>query len=216
MFLWSIAWGVIGGVVALAILWGAITNPTSFTTNLGAFILTLFLTVLVSTLVASVGIFATIFKVTAEGTIEQIGISSVSPITSRAGTGPQTVSTAQHGYVTTSVPVERLFSNEVSKYFTFCPLCSAKDSVNISFAGNFILCAMCGSKWEVRPRNPAGEIDWLKLVTVGTDAEGTSLVNKVGWLHPGLDIGQKRNPEFWRQKALEGQRTALKSEDGTQ
>ncbi len=187
MFLWSIAWGVIGGVLALAITWGAITNPSSITTNPGAFILTLFFGIFVSTLVASIGIFTTIFKVTVEGTIEQIA-PSMSPVMGQLGS-------RFHVFATP----ETLVASEVANYFSICPICHAQDSVKLSSVWNFVSCAKCGVQWEVRPKHPTQEIDWLKLVKVGTDRTGAA------WL------GMKMKPEFWRQMGLEEQRTKLNS-----
>src|SRR6266568_1120672 len=96
IFLWSIAWGVVGGLVALAITWGILTNPSSIATNPEAFILVLFLAIVVSTLVASIGIFASIFKVTVEGTIELTGGPSIShPVNlTETETEPSTAVTA--------------------------------------------------------------------------------------------------------------------------
>ena len=58
------------------------------------------------------------------------------------------------------------------------------------------MCTKCGSKWEARQVESTSEIVWMKVVTVGTNEEGVSIVDKLHW----VDV--KRKPEFWRQKSL--------------
>jgi hypothetical protein len=76
IFLWTIVWGVVGGVVALVISGGAIlsmiSNPGIFTSPsgiMGAFA-GVFVGVLVGSLIAVIGNYATIVKVTLES-VEQ-------------------------------------------------------------------------------------------------------------------------------------------------
>ncbi len=86
---------------------------------------------------------------------------------------------------------ETLVASEVANYFPICPICYAQDSVKLSAAWNFVSCEKCGVKWEVRPKLPDGQIDWLELVTVATGGAGAP------W------VGIKEKPEFWRQMGLE-------------
>lgn len=68
--------------------------------------------------------------------------------------------------------------------------------MNISSAGNFVLCAKCGSKWEARQSPSSSEIVSMKLVTIGTSERGVPVEDKLTW------IDMNRKPEFWRQKAI--------------
>jgi len=77
IFLWTIVWGVVGGVVALVISGGAIlsmiSNPSNFTnasSAMGAF-LGVFVGVLLGALIAAIGNYATIVKVTLESVEER-------------------------------------------------------------------------------------------------------------------------------------------------
>ena len=69
-------------------------------------------------------------------------------------------------------------------------------SMGVSSEGALILCTKCGSKWEARQVESTSEIVWMKVVTVGTNEEGVSIVDRLHW----VDV--KRKPEFWRQKSL--------------
>ena len=69
-------------------------------------------------------------------------------------------------------------------------------SMGVSSEGAFILCAKCGSKWEARQVGSTSEIVSMKVVTVGTNEEGVSIVDKLSW----VDV--KRKPEFWRRRSL--------------
>ena len=77
IFVWAIVWGLIGGVIALAIvggtLFGVLSNPSSVVSNIGAVIAALILASILSALVASIGVFASIVKVTVEGAVQQMG-----------------------------------------------------------------------------------------------------------------------------------------------
>ena len=77
VFLWSIVWGIIGGIVAIAISGGAIfsmfSNP-SFYSNpssiMGA-VAGIFVGALLGGLIAAIGSYATIIKVTLESLEER-------------------------------------------------------------------------------------------------------------------------------------------------
>ena len=76
VLLWSIVWAIVAGIIAIVVTGGTfssiVSNPTGFASNptayLGSFILGIFLSVLI----AVVGLYASIVKVTVDGAISQL------------------------------------------------------------------------------------------------------------------------------------------------
>ena len=75
IFCWSILWGIIGGIVALIAISGlfsvALTDPATIAS--GIYATSLFLIVFITVLISSIGIYATIVKVTVETALAQVG-----------------------------------------------------------------------------------------------------------------------------------------------
>ena len=124
IFLWTIVWGIIAGIVAVLITGGALatafSNPTSLASNptafLGAFLLAFFL----SAFIALIGFYATVVKVTVDGTISQLEKSGLLSRSSYSmGTQP----------TMTAPPM-------LKKY---CPNCGS------SIPGGTLKCPSCGA-----------------------------------------------------------------------
>lgn len=73
IWLWSIVWSILGGIIAIAISGGSLfvffTNPT--TTTLAASMLGILGGILIGSLVTTIFMYATIVKITMESTLEE-------------------------------------------------------------------------------------------------------------------------------------------------
>lgn len=125
IFLWTIVWGIVAGIVAVLISGGAFatafsnpaglaSNPTAF---LGAFLLAIFLGVFI----ALIGFYATVVKVTVDGTLRELEKSGLLSRGSSYPMGPQPTLTAP--------PM-------LKKY---CPNCGN------SIPGGTVKCPSCGA-----------------------------------------------------------------------
>src|SRR5438046_9405345 len=86
IFLWSIVWAIVAGIVAVLItggtLAGVISNPAAVASNPAAFLAAFFVGIFLSILIATVGLYDSIVKVTVEGaisTLERPGLSTRAP-----------------------------------------------------------------------------------------------------------------------------------------
>jgi uncharacterized membrane protein len=74
IWLWTILWGIVGGIIALIIsggsLFAIVANPSDSSTWAGAMI-GVFAGVLIGSLIASIGSFATIVKIVLESAEEK-------------------------------------------------------------------------------------------------------------------------------------------------
>lgn len=125
IFLWTIVWGIVAGILALLISGGAFvtafSNPTGLATNptafLGAFLLAIFL----SAFIALIGFYATVVKVTVDATLRELEKSGLLSRGSSYPMGPQP---------TMTVPPM------LKKY---CPNCGN------SIPGGTVKCPSCGA-----------------------------------------------------------------------
>ncbi len=97
IFLWTIVWGIVAGIIALLVTGGtlvsAFSNPTSVASNPTAFLGAFFLGIFLSFFIALIGFYATIVKVTVDGTIRHLERSGVLAGSSYS-MGPQPTMTA--------------------------------------------------------------------------------------------------------------------------
>src|SRR5205809_7776317 len=81
IFLWSIVWAIVAGIVAVLItggtLAGVISNPATVASNPMAFLAAFFIGIFLSVLIATIGLYASIVKVTVDGAISQLEKSSL-------------------------------------------------------------------------------------------------------------------------------------------
>src|SRR5437867_5985396 len=76
IFLWSIVWAIVAGIVAVLItggtLAGVVSNPAAVASNPAAFLAAFFVGIFLSVLIATIGLYASIVKVTVDGAISQL------------------------------------------------------------------------------------------------------------------------------------------------
>ena len=125
IFLWSIVWAIVAGIVAVLItggtLAGVISNPATVASNPMAFLAAFFIGIFLSVLIATIGLYASIVKVTVDGAISQLEKSSLTARSSYSIGSQPTL---------TAAPVP-------SKY---CPNCGN------SIPGGTLKCPSCGAK----------------------------------------------------------------------
>ena len=94
VLLWTIAWAIVGAIIAVVISGGTLTafasNPTAIATNPVAFIGSFFLGFFLAALIAIVGMYASIVKVAVDSALKQIDNSgfSVRPTAASFGSQP--------------------------------------------------------------------------------------------------------------------------------
>ena len=83
---------------------------------------------------------------------------------------------------------------DVSKYFRYCPLCFAENSMQFQWGlkEDAMTCSNCGAKWHIN--HGITGFHWAKLVKVNAEGRGAEL------------LGEKNYPFFWQQMALNGVR----------
>src|SRR5207249_9793649 len=73
IFLWSIVWAIVAGIIAILItggtLAGVISNPATVASTPMAFLAAFFIGIFLSVLIATIGLYASIAKVTVDGVI---------------------------------------------------------------------------------------------------------------------------------------------------
>lgn len=76
IFLWTIVWAIVAGIIAVVITGGtlitAFSNPTAIASNPTAFLSAFLLGFFLSAFIAIIGFYATVVKVTVDGTISQL------------------------------------------------------------------------------------------------------------------------------------------------
>jgi len=125
IFLWSIVWAIVAGIVAVLItggtLAGVISNPATVASNPMAFLAAFFIGIFLSVLIATIGLYASIVKVTVDGAISQLEKSSLTARSSYSIGSQPTL---------TAAPVLR----------KYCPNCGN------SIPGGMLKCPRCGAR----------------------------------------------------------------------
>src|SRR5256884_2802617 len=97
IFLWSVVWAIVAGIVAVLItggtLAGVVSNPAAVASNPAAFLAAFFVGIFLSVLIATIGLYASIVKVSVDGAIPQLERSGLSARSSYS-MGAQTTLTA--------------------------------------------------------------------------------------------------------------------------
>src|SRR5881628_3095908 len=124
IFLWSIVWAIVAGIVAVLItggtLAGVVSNPAAVASNPAAF-LAAFFVIFLSVLIATIGLYASIVKVTVDGAISQLEKSGLTARSSYSIGSQPTL---------TAAPVLR----------KYCPNCGN------SIPGGTLKCPSCGAR----------------------------------------------------------------------
>ena len=80
VFLWSIVWAIVGGIIAVIVSGGTlaaiISNPSAAASNPLALIGSFFLGIFLAVFISIVGLYATIVKVAVDGALKQMEMSS--------------------------------------------------------------------------------------------------------------------------------------------
>ncbi len=125
IFLWSIVWAIVAGIVAVLItggtLAGVISNPATVASNPMAFLAAFFIGIFLSVLIATIGLYASIVKVTVDGAISQLEKSSLTARSSYSIGSQPTL---------TAAPVPSIY----------CPNCGN------SIPGGMLKCPSCGAR----------------------------------------------------------------------
>jgi len=125
IFLWSIVWAIVAGIIAILItggtLAGVISDPGAVASNPTGFLAAFFLGIFLGVLIATIGLYASIVKVTVDGAISQLERSG---LTGRSSYSPGSQPTL------TAAPVLR----------KYCPNCGN------SIPGGTMKCPSCGAK----------------------------------------------------------------------
>ena len=126
IFLWSILWAIVGGIIAVVISGGALfslaSNPTAAITNPLALIGSFFLGIFLAVFVSIIGLYASIVKVAVDGAMKQIEASGFRqpPASYNLGTQPTLAFTPS--------PVIRFCKNcgsSIPSGSPKCPTCGA-------------------------------------------------------------------------------------------
>jgi len=125
IFLWSIVWAIVAGIIAVLItggtLAGVISDPAAVASNPTGFLAAFFLGIFLGVLIATIGLYASIVKVTVDGAISQLERSGL--------TGRSSYSMGSQPTLT-AAPVLR----------KYCPNCGN------SIPGGTMKCPSCGAK----------------------------------------------------------------------
>src|SRR6184192_4322383 len=80
IFLWGIVWAIVAGIIAVLItggtLAGVISDPAAVASNPTGFLAAFFLGIFLGVLIATIGLYASIVKVTVDGAISQLEVGA--------------------------------------------------------------------------------------------------------------------------------------------
>ena len=93
VFLWSIVWAIVGGIIAVLVSGGTlvalVSNPTAAISNPLALIGSFFLGIFLAVFVSVIGLYATIVKVAVDGALKQMEMSNFRPASASYNLGTQ-------------------------------------------------------------------------------------------------------------------------------
>jgi hypothetical protein len=88
-------------------------------------------------------------------------------------------------------------ANIVKHLFKYCPLCGARESIELFMPGlgrDRIACADCGAIWHLKFSALSGGLSWVELEKTSVDGRGQEL------------LGVQEQPQFWQNMAITAKR----------